>query len=118
VVSENRRVLQFVVGLVEADAEVVGETMAASHASLRDDYQVSCVELDALVTFATDSGLAIGSRLTGAGFGGCTVNIVPTRQVESFVAEVQRRFRVRFGRVPEAYALSPAAGAAHGRLDI
>ena len=117
VVTENGRVLQFVVGLVEADAKVVGETMAASHASLRDGYQVSSAELDALVTFATESELAIGSRLTGAGFGGCTVNIVPTGQVEPFVAEVQRRFRARFGRVPEAHALSPAAAAEHGRLE-
>ncbi|MBM4437270.1 MAG: galactokinase [Actinobacteria bacterium] len=118
VVGENERVMRMVVALLEADLEGVARLMAASHASLRDDYEVSCPELDALVAYAAGTGVGAGSRLTGAGFGGCTVNLVPRPAVTGFVTEIQQRYLARFGLVPPAYELTPGAPAAHGPLAL
>jgi N-acetylgalactosamine kinase len=84
VVSEARRVSDAARALGAGDIAAVGELMNQSHASCRDDYEISCPELEALVSTARDHG-AIGARLTGAGFGGCTVNAVPTHQVPDFI---------------------------------
>ena len=111
VVTENLRTLQLVIALSESDATATRQAMAGSHASLRDDYEVSCPELDALVAHADATGICDGSRLTGAGFGGCTVNLVPHEEVDAFVAQVQQRFLARFGAVPTAHHLHPGAPA-------
>ena len=87
VVSEARRVSDAAGALGAGDIAAVGEIMNQSHASCRDDYEISCPELEALVSIARDHG-AIGARLTGAGFGGCTVNAVPTNQVADFMRGV------------------------------
>ena len=76
VVSENARVLATVEALEAGDLHAVGAALAASHASLRDDYEVSSVALDALVEIAEAVPGVVGARMTGAGFGGCTVNLV------------------------------------------
>jgi galactokinase len=75
-VSENHRVRAMAHALAGADLTTIGETMAASHASLRDDFDVSTPELDALVARLTRAPGVIGARLTGAGFGGCAVALV------------------------------------------
>jgi len=85
--------------------------MAASHASLRDDYEVSCPELDILVELALALPTCHGARLTGAGFGGSTVNLVETAAVASFSEPVAAGYRSRTGRTAEVYVFEPSAGA-------
>jgi galactokinase len=84
--------------------------MGASHASLRDDYEVSTRELDAMVDAAMEADGAIGARMTGGGFGGSTVNLVRADAVEAFVAHVGERYMARTGRVAEIYACAAADG--------
>ena len=84
VVSENARVLRAVEAIRAGDVDRVGELMYESHESLRDDFEVSCAELDALVELASRSPGVLGARLTGAGFGGCTVNLVRIDAIDMF----------------------------------
>jgi N-acetylgalactosamine kinase len=91
VLSEAERVNQAVEALAAADAARFGQLMDASHASCRDDYEISCAELETLIQMAKEAG-AVGARLTGAGFGGCTVNLVRDSDVVSFRTRLQRNF--------------------------
>jgi len=93
--SEYQRVEAARDALRSGDAAFLGQLMNASHASCAKDYEVSCPELDALVEIARASG-AVGSRLTGAGFGGCTVNLVPDARVDAFCASVLRKYYVEY----------------------
>ena len=111
VVTENARVLGFVEACRRNDAAKMGQLMAESHRSLREDYQVSCEELDFLVkTAAAREGVA-GARMTGGGFGGCTVNLVRSEAMESFREAVACAYKERFGLTPETYACQTADGA-------
>lgn len=92
VVAENERVLQSVKCLSENRLTAFGELMYASHASLRDDFEVSCSELDILVDAASTISGVLGSRMTGAGFGGCTVSIVATSAVPDFITELSAAY--------------------------
>lgn len=111
VVGENARVLQSIEALRAGRAADFGRLMNASHDSLRDDYQVSRNELDTLVEIARATPGCLGSRLTGAGFGGCTVNLVQTRAVNAFVARVGHEYANATGLTPEIYVSRAAAGA-------
>jgi galactokinase len=111
VVSENARVGDAVAALRAGDTARLATVMAASHASLRDDYEVSCPELDLLVELAQPLPGCHGARLTGAGFGGCTVNLVETAAVASFSEAVAAGYRSRTGQAPELYVFAPSAGA-------
>lgn len=91
VLSEAERVNQAEECLRAGDAVGFGQLMTASHGSCRDDYEISCPELEELVATATHAG-AVGARLTGAGFGGCTVNLVPDNEVRAFLRRVDRYF--------------------------
>ena len=84
--------------------------MGASHRSLRDDYDVSCPELDAMVECAAGPGV-FGARMTGGGFGGCTVNLVATVAVDDFRARVTDRYRERTGTHADVYVCSASQGA-------
>ncbi len=111
VVRENARVLQAVDAMRRGDAEAFGALMNASHASLRDDYEVSCRELDALVDIARRQSGCLGARMTGAGFGGCTVNLVEAGAVEAFVPALREGYRAATGLDAEIYVCDAADGA-------
>lgn len=110
VVTENARVLAAVDAAERNDLAAFGALMNESHASLHDDFEVSCVELDALVEIARAQTGCWGARLTGAGFGGCTVNLVDTREVSRFVEQVERAYGARFGIAPLVYPCRAAQG--------
>lgn len=111
VVTENDRTLKAVDALQKGDMEAFGELMNASHESLRTDYQVSCSELDAMVEEARRVPGVLGSRMTGAGFGGCTVSLVRTDAVERFLAQVPERYTARTGLKPEVFVFEAVGGA-------
>jgi galactokinase len=111
VVSENTRVMTAARALQRGDLEGVADLMAASHRSLRDDFEVSCPELDLLVELARQVPGVYGSRMTGAGFGGCTVNLVATDAIRAFREEVSTNYERRTGHRPEIYTSRAGAGA-------
>ncbi len=96
VVQENQRVQEATAALQANDTEAVGPLMYASHAGLRDDYQVSCLELDELVEMARPLPGVFGARMMGGGFGGCTINLVAVGHVDAFVAAMEAAFERRF----------------------
>jgi galactokinase len=97
--------------LTQRDLPKIGLCLAESHRSLRDDYEVSCPELDALVDIATSCSGTIGSRMTGGGFGGCTVSLVQRDAVESVRATVVAEYQRRMGKIPDTYVCIASAGA-------
>lgn len=103
VVYENQRVLDGVAALQRGDLATFGALMYRSHASLRDDYEVSCRELNILVEAASEVEGVYGSRLTGAGFGGCTVSLVDAGRVETFQTHVAARYEAATGVMPPIY---------------
>jgi len=111
VVTENARVLEAVKVLEEGDLERFGELMNASHESLRDDYEVSSKELDTLVELAWKQPGALGARMTGAGFGGCTVNLVRTDAADAFAEAVSRGYQEALGLQAEIYVCRASDGA-------
>jgi galactokinase len=110
VVTENERVLQMADALAQGNLRSVGELMAESHLSLRDDYEVSCAELDIMVEIAARLPGVIGARMTGGGFGGCTVNLVEARAAESVEQGLMAQYEARTGIRSEAYVLSATEG--------
>jgi galactokinase len=112
VVSENERVHQTVAALRDGDWPTVRSLLAASHAGLRDDYEVSCPELDALAEAAQGLPGVWGSRMMGGGFGGCTINLVEEGARERFREVMGQRYRAVTGRQPEIYECGVAEGTA------
>ncbi|MFB6119552.1 MAG: galactokinase [Halobacteriaceae archaeon] len=110
VVTENERVQQARDALSEGDVAAVGDLMAASHESLRDLYEVSCDELDAVVEIAADQPAVLGSRMTGAGFGGCVVSLVEPAGVDEVVAAVESEYEARTGIDPDVHVFEAADG--------
>jgi len=111
VVSENARVERAAAMLEKNDLNGFGALMAQSHASLRDDYEVSCRELDVMVDIARQQPGIYGARMTGGGFGGCTVNLVAAEEAERFRRNVTTGYQRAVGLTPEIY-ISPAADGA------
>lgn len=110
IVSENARVLEAVEALGKDDFEAFGRLMYASHASLRDDFEVSTPELDAFVETAETHG-ASGARLTGAGFGGCAIALIPQDETTTLTEAAAQAFKERGFEDPAFYEFAPAAGA-------
>lgn len=100
VVGENRRVLEACEALQRDDLKTVGALMNATHAGLRDDYEVSCPELDILAEAAMDVPGVLGSRMMGGGFGGCTINLVEETALDGFRETMATVFRDRLGKSP------------------
>jgi len=115
VVAENERTLAAADALQAGDHEWFGRLMDASHDSLRDDYEVSCEELDLMVELARAHEGTLGARMTGGGFGGCTVNLVRKEAVESFKTVVADGYRSRTGVTPSIYEFHAVGGAAAER---
>ncbi len=111
VIAENARAGAFAGALEHRDFPALGRLMADSHASLRDDYEVSCPELDLLVQLAAAAPGLVGARMTGGGFGGCTVNLVRAGAVAAFHAHVAAGYERSTGRVPRIFASAAADGA-------
>lgn len=111
VVSENERVFEAVRALREGKAEKLQRLFWESHRSLREDYEVSCLELDVLVQEAVKQQGCFGARLTGGGFGGCTVNLVEENAVSDFIDGVSEAFLKRFDRRPQSWVLETVDGA-------
>jgi galactokinase len=87
-----------------------GQQMYASHAGLRDDYQVSCAELDTLVQIAQANPAVLGARMMGGGFGGCTINLLPAAAVPEFIAATSAAFQQHLGRPLETYQTTIVGG--------
>lgn len=111
-VYENQRTIRAVEALKKNDLKLFGELMNASHVSLRDDYQVSCDEIDVLVEEAWKIPGVIGSRITGGGFGGCTVSIVKDEAVEEFKEKVGTAYQERTGKKADFYVVEIGDGPA------
>lgn len=111
-VYENQRTIRAVEALKNNDVKLFGELMNASHVSLRDDYQVSCDEIDVLVEEAWKVPGVIGSRITGGGFGGCTVSIVKDEAVEDFKEKVGAAYQERVGKQADFYVVEIGDGPA------
>ena len=111
VVTENARTLAAVDALASSDLHAMGKLMSASHVSLRDDYRVSCEELDVAVDIASAQAGVYGSRMTGGGFGGCTVTLVENSAVERVTGAVKAAFATRGWTEPELFASTACAGA-------
>ena len=108
-ITENQRTLNSYRLLVENDIISFGEMLLESHYSLKNDYEVSCDELDTLVELATNNG-SIGSRMTGAGFGGCTVNIVRSVDFPRFRDQVAKGYQKKYGLIPDIIIANPEDG--------
>ncbi len=111
VVSENERTLQAAAAMRAGDALALGKLMVASHASLRDGYEVSCRELDVMVEIAKVQPGCLGARMTGAGFGGCAIALVQSDQVEPFTRRVETEYFKVTQRQPRTFICQAGKGA-------
>lgn len=112
VVTENARTLAAAEAMRRGDAPELGRLMDASHASLRDDFEVSSEALDAMVEIARESPGCLGARMTGAGFGGCAVALVERDASQTFAREAAAGYERRMERAPQIYVTGASAGAA------
>lgn len=110
-VYENQRTIKAVEALKAGDIEEFGKLMIASHDSLRDDYEVTGKELDTLVASALKQDGVIGSRMTGAGFGGCTVSIVKNDNIDAFIENVGKEYKDTIGYAADFYVVEVGDGA-------
>lgn len=109
-VYENQRTIRAVAALKENDIKRFGELMNASHVSLRDDYEVSCEEIDILVEEAWKIPGVIGSRITGGGFGGCTVSLVKDEAIDIFKERLEKAYEEKTGKTAEFYIVEIGDG--------
>jgi len=105
VIAENQRVLDAADMLASAELAGFGSLMSASHQSLRDDFEVSCPELDMLVELALQTDGVLGARMTGAGFGGCTVSLVHKDAVAALTETLNTEYPARFDLTPGVFVL-------------
>ena len=111
VITENARTLESVSALKKGDLDRLGDLMYRSHESLKDDYEVSCDELDVLVAAASEFDGVLGARMTGGGFGGCTINLVKKDRIDDFIPYMKSRFQKAFGRDTNIFRVIPSDGA-------
>jgi galactokinase len=117
VITENARVIEAGTALEQGDLLAFGQLMNSSHRSLRDDYEVSCNELDLMVELAQAVPGVYGARMTGGGFGGSTVNLIASENVDEFKETVVRGYETATGLTPEIYICSAAEGVGEVKRD-
>lgn len=110
VITENERTMLSVSALKNNDYKLFGDLLKGSHCSLRDDYEVSCSELDVMVRIAESIDFVYGSRLTGGGFGGCTVNLIQHGKQDEFSEKIKREYHNLMGIYPDVYYFKPSDG--------
>jgi len=110
VITENERTLAFASALRDGRIQDLGMLMAASHRSLKEDFEVSCKELDLMVEIAGRQPGLLGARMTGGGFGGCTVNLVIREHADLFASRVAAEYRAATGVIPDVYRCSASEG--------
>ena len=111
VITENNRVLSALDAFQNDDLDRFGQLMRESHSSFRDDFEASCPEIDTLVDLANKQPSCFGARLTGGGFGGCTVNLVAADQADSFLSAMREGYKQATGIAAEIYTCRASAGA-------
>lgn len=116
VITENSRTLKAADAIRRTDFTQLGRLMHDSHKSLKTNYEVSCPELDLLVATAAACGGVFGSRMTGGGFGGCTITLLETRSVEAFRTQITQAYASTFGSEPDIFLVRPSDGA--GRVVV
>jgi galactokinase len=117
IVSENERVLRTVEALRKGDLKTVGACMAESHLSMKNDYEISCRELDIMVELAQKIPGLVGARMTGGGFGGCTINLVDNDSVEQFRKEIRAAYREATAIDADIYVSTAGAGVTEVKAD-
>jgi len=111
IISDTQRVVGFSAAARKNDLREMGRLFVASHRSMQHDYEISCEEIDFLVDTAIELPGVYGARMTGGGFGGCTVNLVEPEALETFQERLAAAYRERYGKTPVFYECKPAAGA-------
>jgi galactokinase len=111
VITENARTIEAGAALQSGQIQRFGDLMYESHRSLKNDYEVSCPELDIMVELASGMAGAYGARMTGAGFGGCTINLVERDRVSAFTGDITKRYKEKTGIDPQSYVTTAADGA-------
>jgi galactokinase len=111
IITENGRVLAAREALLSGDMRRFGTLMVEAHASMRDDFAASCAEIDTLVEIAVQQAGCFGARITGGGFGGCTVNVVSVERAEEFVETVRREYGAKTGIEAQCFVSAPSDGA-------
>jgi galactokinase len=111
VITENQRVLQFVDAMRAGRLQDLGQILNTSHASLRDDYEVSSPALNQIVESALSAPGCLGARMTGAGFGGCAVALVEAGSADNFTSSVSETYQKLNGLTPKVYLCTAEAGA-------
>jgi galactokinase len=112
IITENARVLKAREALLQGDMNLFGELLVEAHASVRDDFEASCAEVDVLVEIANEQEECFGSRVTGGGFGGCTVNVVREGGgPERFVETVRGEYLAKTGIAADCFVCTPSDGA-------
>jgi galactokinase len=111
VITENDRTMAMAAALTGKDWTVCGQLMGASHRSMKEDFEITCSEIDSLVEITQSVDGVIGSRMTGGGFGGCTVSLIETERTEEILETITLRSQSATGIVPTAFVTQPAQGA-------
>jgi galactokinase len=111
IITENHRVLAAREALLHNDMKQFGSLMVEAHKSMRDDFAASCEEVDRLVEIAMKQPECFGARITGGGFGGCTVNVVRTQDAEQFVTSVKKEYAAKTGIAAQCFVSAPSDGA-------
>src|SRR5271170_2806693 len=111
IITENARVMKAREALLAGDVERFGALMVEAHVSVRDDFAASCEEVDVLVAIAMQQTECFGARITGGGFGGCSVNVVRAEEADRFVATLRREYADKTGITAECFVCAPSAGA-------
>lgn len=109
-VTEQQRVKDSVTGLKKGDFENFGTLLNASHQSLKDDFEVSCDELDFIVSHLQTSGVCAGARMTGAGFGGCCIGLIQTDSIDKTIDGLKKSYLAKFGFEPSFYSCNTSDG--------